>query len=184
MDRDARVDRGERGLSALAGFGERRETGGTRTNLVCDLRWRVLSECPGLRDRRWRFRGGRSALPHPVRLEGLPDSSARRTPCFQDHGRPRPGLRTNRAGLEHSGHPLHPRRKGRDERGALAQCPDPRRARTSRGVRLRRDRARSEHESVPRKTGDRSRRVSARAPSRRKQTSGSLHRRRCCGSCL
>ena len=50
---------------------------------------------------RRRLRGRGSAFPHPLRLEGLSDSSARSAARFEDHGRPRAGLREDRADLEH-----------------------------------------------------------------------------------
>ena len=60
------------------------------------------------------------------------------------------------------------RRKGRDARGAFAQCEDKRGTRAGGGVRFRRDRARSQHEGVSRQTRDRSRRLSDRAETRSK----------------
>ena len=55
---------------------------------------------------------------------------------------------------------------------------------SARGVRFCRDRARSEHESVCRKTRDRSRWLSAREAPGGEQTSRSFHRGRCGGSRL
>src|SRR5947207_12685855 len=101
MDRDADAHRGERRFLPLAWPRERRETRWPWIDVVRDLRRRFLSQRARLRDRWRRFRGRRSALSDPVRVEGLSDSPAGQTARFEDHGGPRPRLRNNRADLEH-----------------------------------------------------------------------------------
>src|ERR1700730_9072027 len=114
----------ERRVRAFSWVGERRETDWARTNVVCDVRWRVLQERAGCRSRRRRFCGGGGTLPDALRLESLFDPSARQDARIENYGRSRAGEQKDRTNLEHRRNEIYSGRKRRDARGAFAQRED------------------------------------------------------------
>ena len=74
---DASVHNRQWSVGPVSRLGKRREIDRARTDVVRNVRRRVLQECAGLRGWRRRFRGGRIVVCHPVRFQGLSNPSPR-----------------------------------------------------------------------------------------------------------